>query len=339
VEVIPTNRPVIRVDHSDELFRTKAEKEEAVLAEIRRVHATGQPVLVGTASVEESERLSAQLGDVPHRVLNARNDEVEAAIVAEAGRRGAVTISTNMAGRGTDIVLGEGVAAMGGLYVIGTNRHESRRIDNQLRGRAGRQGDPGCSRFFVSLEDPLMVKYADLDPRYREDPETIQRLVEGQHLDQRTFLHGYDVPVEGQRNKIHTYRQAVLDGEVECASELERQITLRTIDDLWADYLERLEDFRAGIPWQSYAFTAPGALGFGQHKDPHAKFLDQIDEWFPELEASIPEEVARRLAEAEASGEGLKDRGAVWTYLTSDHPFGTWTERVWKGLKKKIGGG
>src|SRR5207248_2048884 len=145
-----------------------------------------------------------------------------------------------------------------------------------------------------------------LNPRYREDPETIQRLVEGQHLDQRTFLHGYDVPVEGQRNKIHTYRQAVLDGSAECASELERQITLRTIDDLWADYLERLEDFRAGIPWQSYAVTAPGMLGFGQ-KDPHATFLSRIDEWFPELEAAIPEEVARRVAAAEASGEAPKD--------------------------------
>ena len=132
-----------------------------------------------------------------------------------------------------------------------------------------------------------MVKYADLDPRYREDPETMQRLVEGQHLDQRTFLHGYDVPVEGQRNKIHTYRQAVLEGREPFASELERQMTLRTIDDLWADYLERLEDFRAGIPWQSYALTVSGVFGFGQ-KDVHGTFLARIDEWFPELEAAIP---------------------------------------------------
>ena len=335
VEVIPTNRPVIREDHPDVLFRTKPDKEAAVLDEIRRVHATGQPILVGTASVEESERLSAQLGDIPHRVLNARNDEVEAAIIAEAGRPGAVTISTNMAGRGTDIVLGEGVAALGGLYVIGTNRHESRRIDNQLRGRAGRQGDPGCSRFFISLEDPLMVKYADLDPRYREDPETMQRLVEGQHLDQRIFLHGYDVPVEGQRNKIHTWRQAILDGTEPCASELERQIALRTIDDLWADYLERLEDFRTGIPWQSLTLTAPpGAFSFGQ-KDMHQTFLQRIDHWFPELESAIPEEIERRVAAAKSSGEGPRDRGAVWTYLTSDQPFGTWTERMLKGLRRK----
>ena len=170
VEIIPTNRPVIRVDHPDVVFATRDEKEQAVLDEIRRVHATGQPILVGTASVEESERLSRRLADVPHRVLNARNDEVEASIVAQAGQRGAVTISTNMAGRGTDIRLGDGVAALGGLYVIGTNRHESQRIDNQLRGRAGRQGDPGCSRFFVSLEDPLMVKYRRAQPALPQRP-------------------------------------------------------------------------------------------------------------------------------------------------------------------------
>ncbi len=120
---------------------------------------------------------------MPHQVLNARQREVEAAIIAQAGERGTVTISTNMAGRGTDIRLGEGVAELGGLHVIGTNRHESRRIDNQLRGRAGRQGDPGSSRFFVSLEDDLLVKYGDLNPDLRNDPATIQRLVEGQHLD------------------------------------------------------------------------------------------------------------------------------------------------------------
>src|ERR1035438_5606218 len=117
-----------------------------------------------------------------------------------------------MAGRGTDIRLGEAVVELGGLYVIGTNKHESRRIDNQLRGRAGRQGDPGSSRFFISLEDDLMVRYAELDPRYRHDPDTLQRLIEGQYLDMRVFLHGYEVPFEGQRNKIHTRRQEVQIG-------------------------------------------------------------------------------------------------------------------------------
>ncbi len=338
VEVITTNLPVIREDQPDFLFETKAEKEQAVIEEIRRIHATGQPILVGTASVEESERLSRMLLDVSHNVLNARNDEVEAAIIAKAGQRSAVTISTNMAGRGTDICLGDGVVALGGLYVIGTNRHESRRIDNQLRGRAGRQGDPGRSRFFVSLEDPLMVKYEDLNPRYRNDPESLQRLVEGQHLDQREFLLRYDLPVEGQRNKIHTYRQAVLDGTTPCQCELERQIRLRVIDDLWADYLARLENFRAGIPWQSFA-AVPGFFVGIDYRDPHFTFLRQIDQWFPELEVEIPKEVARRLAQAEADGGiSFVDRGAVWTYLTTDQPFGVWTERFLKGILKKFRG-
>jgi preprotein translocase subunit SecA len=336
VEAIPTNRPVIRVDHPDVLFPSKGEKEEAVLREIQRVHPTGQPILVGTASVEESERLSRKLADIPHRVLNARNDEVEAAIVAEAGRRGAVTISTNMAGRGTDIRLGDGVAALGGLYVIGTNRHDSRRIDNQLRGRSGRQGDPGCSRFFISVEDPLMVKYGDLKPRYRNDPAAVQALVEGQHLDQRLFLQSYDSPIEGQRHKIHSGRKDVLEGRVPCHSELERLITLRTIDDLWADYLGRLEDFRAGIPWQAYAASPILFLSLDR-RTPLSEFLRQIHEWFPELEAAIPEETARRLAEAKASDvDGLGDRGAMWTYLTTDRPYGPWTKRFLTGIRKKL---
>src|SRR5579872_5586200 len=160
VEVVPTNRPVIRVDHPDVIFRTRQEKEDAVIKEITASHETRQPILVGTTSVEESERLSRRLQSqgVRHQVLNARHEDQEAAIVARAGELNAVTISTNMAGRGTDIKLGEGVAALGGLYVIGANRHESRRIDNQLRGRAGRQGDPGSSRFFISLEDDLLVR-------------------------------------------------------------------------------------------------------------------------------------------------------------------------------------
>ncbi|MGA2134424.1 MAG: hypothetical protein ABSH50_19195 [Bryobacteraceae bacterium] len=234
VETIPTHRPVIRVDHPDVVFRTKAEKEQAVVAEIRRIHASGQPVLAGTASVADSERLSALLADVPHEVLNARHDEREAAIVARAGERGAVTVSTNMAGRGTDIRLGEGVVELGGLYVIGTNKHESRRIDNQLRGRAGRQGDPGSSRFFLSLEDDLMVKYAGLDERYRDDPGTLQRLIEGQHLDTRMFLHGYEVPFDGQRNKIQARHQEILESAM---PDREKRITLRAIDDAWAEHL------------------------------------------------------------------------------------------------------
>jgi preprotein translocase subunit SecA len=304
VEKIPTNRPVVRVDHPDVVFPAKKEKEQAVLQEVRRAHAAGQPVLVGTASVAESERLSALLTDIPHEVLNARNDEREAAIVACAGARGAVTISTNMAGRGTDIRLGHGVTELGGLYVIGTNRHESRRIDNQLRGRAGRQGDPGCSRFFVSLEDDLMVKYANLNPRFRHDPLALQRLVEGQHLNTRTFLHGYEVPIEGQRNKMQAYRQSVLESDM---PERERRITLRAIDDLWADYLAQVADYRSGVQWISWS-----------GRDPHLAYVRKVHEWFTGMEADLSEEIARRL---EAPGHEFADRGAVWTYLTTDQPF------------------
>ena len=307
VETIPTHRPMIRVDHPDVIFPTKAGKEQAVAAEIRRVHATGQPVLVGTASVADSERLSALLADVPHEVLNARHDEREAAIVARAGERGAVTVSTNMAGRGTDIRLGRGVVELGGLYVIGTNKHESRRIDHQLRGRAGRQGDPGLSRFFISIEDDLMVRYGELDVRYREDPDTLQRLIEGQHLDTRIFLHGYEVPFEGQRHKIHAWRQDILESD---RPEREKRITLRTIDDLWADHLARVSEYRAGVHWVSWS-----------GRDPHYEYLLKIDEWFREMEASLPDEIARRV---ESDGADIADRGAVWTYLTTDQPFDRW---------------
>jgi preprotein translocase subunit SecA len=229
VEVIPTNRPNVRIDHPDILFRTKREKELAVIEEIRRTHRTGQPVLIGTASVAESERLSGYVVVIPHRVLNADNEEAEADIIARAGEADAVTISTNMAGRGTDIRLGQGVAAaLGGLYVIGTNKHESRRIDNQLRGRAGRQGDPGVSRFFISLEDDLMTKYDTGDSDSRPDPEHIQRVAEGQNFDIRRLLHQYGGVIEAQRQAVHKYRQDVFSGAIQCSSELERLVSLTT---------------------------------------------------------------------------------------------------------------
>jgi len=330
VEAIPTNKPVIRVDHPDALFLTKRDKEQAVLGEIRRAFAIAQPVLVGTGSVEESERLSGMLGDIPHRVLNARNDELEAGIIARAGELGAVTISTNMAGRGTDIRLGEGAAATGGLYVIGTQKHESRRIDNQLRGRAGRQGDPGCSRFFVSLEDDLLVKYRDLNPKLGTDLDTVQRLVEGQNLDQRLFLNKYELPVEGQRNKIHTFRQEVLEGRT---PDREKLVTLRTIDELWSDYLARLAEFRSGLPWLSWGLAGMPMLS---GRDAQYEYAQKIHQWFSELEAELPVEIERRLAEAPSTSADPGERGAVWTYLTTDQPFGSFTERFVSGLRRKL---
>ncbi len=335
VETIPTNKPVIRIDHPDAIFDTRADKERAALDEIRRAHKSGQPVLVGTGSVRESECLSGMLSDVPHGVLNARNDELEAGIIAQAGKLGAVTISTNMAGRGTDIQLGEGAAAAGGRYVIGTQKHTSRRIDNQLRGRAGRQGDPGSSRFFVSLEDDLLVKYRDLNPRLGTDPDSVQRLVEGQSLDQRLSLQRLELPVEGQRHRMHTFRQSVLEGKTGCSSDLERLITLRTIDDLWSDYLARLAEFRSGMPWIDWALAGPPMLSLDR-RDSNYEYAQKIHRWFSELEAELPREIARRVADAQATGAEPAERGAVWTYLVTDQPFGTWTERLVSGLRSRL---
>ena len=320
VEVIPTNRPMIRRDLPDVLFAARSAKEQAVADEISRAHSTGQPVLVGTASVAESERLSGMLAGLPHEVLNARQDEQEARIVAQAGQRGAITISTNMAGRGTDIRLGEGVAALGGLYVIGTNRHESRRIDHQLRGRAGRQGDPGQSRFFVSMEDNLVEKYGG------SDPDEMQRRAEGQNLEIRLFLEKYESAIEGQRMKLAGLRQAILTGERPCGSELERLVSLRTIDELWSEHLSEVVELRAGIIWVSYA-----------GRNTLYEFLVRVDKWFRELEEKLDSEIARRLEEAQDGGFNPSDRGTLWTYITHDQAFESLMQRVAKGAMRQYG--
>ena len=329
VEVIPPHRPVIRIDHPDVIFPTRLEKEKAVIEEIERSHQAGQPVLVGTASVQESEGVSTQLRlrGIPHHVLNARNEEQEAAIIAGAGERGTVTISTNMAGRGTDIKLGDGVAELGGLYVIGTNKHESRRIDNQLRGRAGRQGDPGSSRFLISLEDDLLVRFGIEDPLFRQAPDAIQRVVEGQNLDIRRLLHKYEAVVEGQRQSVQRRRQAILTGERACSSELEKLVRLATIDDLWSDYLAGVADLRCGIQWVSWG-----------GRDPLHAYLVKIDEMYQKLEQHITEESEKRLSDAKEGHYDPSQRGATWTYLTTDQPFGNLSERILKGLAKKVTG-
>ncbi len=326
VEVIATNRPVIRVDLPDCLFQTKKEKEQTALAEILCIHETGRPVLIGTGSVQESERLSAAMGALPHHVLNARNEEEEAAIIALAGERGAVTISTNMAGRGVDIRLGAGVAELGGLHVIGLNRHESRRIDHQLRGRAGRQGDPGSSQFFVSLEDDLLVKYGVDQLKSSDAPAKIQQQIEGQNLQIRQFLTKYEGVVEGQRQAVQQRRQAILTGEERCASELERLVSLATIDDLWAEHLAGVSGLREDTQWTSWA-----------NHDPLHEYLKDIDEMFQAMQAALVEEIPKRLAHAEETGLDPAQRGATWTYLITDMPFGTIQERITAGLRKKLG--
>ncbi len=219
VTVIPSNKPVIREDLPDVIFRTAGERDAAVVQEIQNMHATGRPILVGTASVADSERLSLALRrtGIPHSVLNAFRDEAEAQIIAQAGDMGAVTISTNMAGRGTDILLGgnpplnrERVVALGGLYVLGTTRHEARRIDNQLRGRAGRQGDPGSSRFFLSLEDDLLVRYGIAE---NPDIDSVQRTAESEGLEARELLWKYESVLEHQRREMRELRGSILAGD------------------------------------------------------------------------------------------------------------------------------
>jgi preprotein translocase subunit SecA len=269
--------------------------------------------------------------------LNARQDENEAAVIARAGERGAVTISTNMAGRGTDIRLGPGVADLGGLHVIGTQRHESRRIDNQLRGRAGRQGDPGSSRFFVSLEDDLIVKWGDLNPDLGKDPETVQRLVEGRYLDARLYLQRYESAIEGQRHRIQSWRQEILEGRSEYDSESQRIVALRAIDDLWSDYLARIGELRSGLPWVQWGLAGLPGLSLDR-RDAYYEYARKIHDWFRELEAELPAEIARRVAKAETSGAvDSGDRGAVWTYVMTEQPFGTYMERLARGLRRRFG--
>lgn len=224
---IPTNKPVIRVDQPDYIFGSKQVKWKYVVAEIKRRHEKGQPVLVGTVSVEDSELLHRLLDHVkiPHKVLNAKNDTIEAEIIKKAGLKGAVTIATNMAGRGTDIKLGEGVKELGGLFVLGTERNESRRIDNQLRGRSGRQGDPGESRFFISLQDSLFKRFATdkFDKaQYKLGDDVIdlkffshlldktQKRIENLNFDIRKNLIDYDYVLSEQRELIYKQRDIIL---------------------------------------------------------------------------------------------------------------------------------
>ena len=233
VVVVPTNRPVQRVDEPDAIYKTKRAKYRAVGQAVEEIHKTGQPILIGTTSITQSEELSAILKKhgVEHNVLNAKYHEKEAEIIKDAGQRGAVTIATNMAGRGTDIQLGDGVQELGGLYILGTERHESRRIDNQLRGRAGRQGDPGRSKFYLSLEDDLLRLFAsdniasimDRLGMDENDPiehklitrsiERAQKKVEARNFDIRKHVLEYDDVMNQQREVIYAERRKILRGE------------------------------------------------------------------------------------------------------------------------------
>ena len=230
---IPTNKAVIREDYADLVYATSKGKYKAIIEYVKEIHKTGEPILIGTISVEANEYLSTLLkkANLKHEVLNAKNHEREAEIIAHAGEIGAITLATNMAGRGTDIKLGEGVKELGGLCVIGTERHESRRIDNQLRGRAGRQGDPGKSQFFVSFEDDLMRRFgtdkikmmltslgieesqAIRSKALTKSIETAQKKVEGNNYDIRKTLLDYDNVLNEQREIIYNKRNEILESE------------------------------------------------------------------------------------------------------------------------------
>jgi preprotein translocase subunit SecA len=231
VTSIPTHRPMVRTDNPDRIYKTEAGKFRAVAADVKERHLLGQPVLLGTVSIAKNEQLSQVLekAGIPHRVLNAKNNEAEAEIIAGAGKKGAVTLATNIAGRGTDIVLEAGVAELGGLHVVGTERHESRRIDNQLRGRSGRQGDPGSSQFYVSLEDDLMRIFGsdriagimtslgidDDTPienaMVSRSLESAQKKVEGHNFDIRKQLVEYDDVMNKHREAIYARRRRALN--------------------------------------------------------------------------------------------------------------------------------
>ena len=323
VVVIPTNEAMIREDYSDIVYRTDRGKFDAVVEEIVEKHEKGQPVLVGTISIEKSEILSDMLKKrgVPHHVLNAKYHEQEAEIIAQAGQKGSVTIATNMAGRGTDIVLGEGITDLGGLHIIGTERHESRRIDNQLRGRSGRQGDPGSSRFYVSLEDDLMRLFGSdnitgiLDkvgmddttpidhPMISRSIESAQKRVENRNFDIRKHVLEYDDVLNQQREVIYNQRRQVLEGENLKDNVLEMIETVidRTMDmytshspypEEWD--LQSLLDYAEQLFLPGHDLT-PEQLLKMEKEEIRQMFKDRALEYYERREEEIGPEVMREL--------------------------------------------
>ena len=365
IVVIPPNRQSIRVDHSNRLFLNKEIKYIKLIDEIQNVHKTGRPILVGTASVEESEKIADLLNcnGIDCTILNAKQDAYEAQIVAEAGKIGAVTISTNMAGRGTDIRLGGSdeaeknkVIDLGGLYVIGTNLHESRRIDQQLRGRAGRQGDPGSSRFFISLEDDLLIKFRldelisksildgleqdEIDNiLVRKEAERIQRISEGQNLEIKKTLTKYADLIEKQRQILQqcredalynstaaalcrdkageTYKNFALQIDTAETENLCLQIYLYHLDAFWSEYLSDIADIRESIHLKRIG-----------GEDPFIEFqkiaIQIFDERWSQLENVIIDIFKSvRIDEGHTNLDdlGIRKPSATWTYLVNDNPF------------------
>jgi preprotein translocase subunit SecA len=282
VIVVPTNMPMIRSDEDDAVFDTEKEKWKAVCDEIVEAHKKGQPVLAGTSSVQNSELLASLLTirGIPYDVLNAKNNVREAAIIAQAGKKGSVTIATNMAGRGTDIKLGgnpeaykgayDEVREAGGLYVIGTERYESKRIDNQLRGRSGRQGDPGKSRFFISREDDLFRRFPN---NTRISASSAQAQIERNNFDIRKRLLEFDDVLNDERTMLYDYRHDVLNSDKDEGIKIP---LLTAINSAWADHLEALDSLKEGVYLRSYA-----------QKNPVVEFKIDASEMFDEMMESL----------------------------------------------------
>jgi preprotein translocase subunit SecA len=373
VAVIPPNTPNIREDEPDRIYSAHDMRDEALVEEIKLAHEKGRPVLIGTLDVKASELLAKQLAaaGVPSNVLNAKNDAEEATIIAEAGALGAVTVSTQMAGRGVDIRLGgsdekdrEKIVELGGLYVIGSGRHDSRRVDDQLRGRAGRQGDPGGSVFFVSLEDELVTRHAgdilpasprmDMDGVVHDDQveyavEHAQRVAEGVNHEIHRNTWRYSVVIEQQRVALAERRERLLTSEIaaimllerspekaketdeDVLSEAARAIALYHLDRLWAEHLAELNEVREGVHLR--------ALGK----------LDPLDEFHraavPAFQKVLLDIEARTIAtfdEVDLSEGWQPDQAdivrptATWTYLVHDNPFGSELDRLIAAVGRRL---
>jgi len=315
VVTIPTNRDMIRDDGGDQVFKTELGKFTAVVSEIEEMRSIGRPVLVGTTSIEKSEELSQMLQrrGIEHAVLNAKQHEREASIIVEAGNRGAVTIATNMAGRGTDIQLEDGIAGLGGLHIIGTERHESRRIDNQLRGRAGRQGDPGSSRFFVSLEDELMRRFGserigglmDRIGMEEDQPvehkwisksiESAQTKVEGHNFDRRKHVVEYDDVMNRHREVIYADRRKIVAGEDVHEKVLELiDAEINAIVDSLSDNRERSIDLEAVLAAYDAIFPQRSVIAEelnGLDRDELVdRLIDEAEAALDEVAAKFPED-------------------------------------------------
>jgi preprotein translocase subunit SecA len=366
IMVIPPNKPCIRKDYPDVIFQTKAAKHQALINEIVEVHKTMRPILVGTRSVAGSAMLAEALQkqSITCEVLNAKRDEYEAQIIAQAGKLGAVTISTNMAGRGTDIRLGganeqekEHVAALGGLYVIGTNKHESQRIDRQLRGRAGRQGDPGSSRFFISLEDDLFVKYRLKDllpfqdssaivnaeaseiknPLVSKEINRIQRIIEGQNLEIKKTVCKYSALIEQQRKMIFEERKDILNGNsaldfYQSKSPAQfRNLMAKTGKEQLLKICNHISLFYFDQFWSSY-LAEIADIREGIHltrlggQEPVFEFQKRSIEIFDKLRGEMEIDMIKSFNtidnnNADLDSLGLKAPSATWTYLVNDNPF------------------